>query len=356
MLRVNSASKMQIHRLHRLTVGVSIGYALALIVIVTALRFIGEQWWVTTVLLYVPRIVFVTPLLPLTLCAIFLRNPRLVWMQVLSGALAIGLLAGFNLSIPHLAQGGSFSFRIASCNMATGAFAVEEIVRELQRQNADVIVLQESHANIQDRLAAAASGYSVRANGQFWIASRFPIDEVDEPAKLPFNGQLRSPRFIKYRLSTPRGAMLIYNVHFISPRDGIEELRGDGFRYELERGNLLSSRSREVIENNTSLRELQMRVVGGDASRSPYPAIIAGDTNLPGLSWAFSNWFGNYRDGFSEAGNGFGYTFPAPRHPWMRIDRILADGVFRFLSFDVVRKPLSDHFPVIAQVEWPAGD
>jgi endonuclease/exonuclease/phosphatase family metal-dependent hydrolase len=63
---------------------------------------------------------------------------------------------------------------------------------------------------------------------------------------------------------------------------------------------------------------------------------------------------GDYYDGFSEAGSGFGWTFPAPRHPWMRIDRVLADPRFRVVGFHVIESPTSDHFPVVADLELPS--
>ena len=351
-MRVNSASKRHTGIAFRITFGLSIAYLLALLTAAAALRLVGEQWWITTVALYVPRAVFAIPMLPLLTASICLRSRRLLACQA-AAVFVVMMLAGFHLSWPRHSTPGAFTFRLATCNMDTGNIAVEEIVNELRRRGADVIILQEAHPNIYARLAAASAGYSILAHDQFWIASRFPVDEIIEPAKLPFNEQLRSPRFIRYRIRTPRGPFVLYNVHFISPRDGIEELRGAGFRHELERGNFPSGRSQRVIDGNTALRELQMQAVAHDAERAPYPTIIAGDTNLPGLSRALPHWFARYQDGFSAAGEGFGYTFPAPRHPWMRIDRILADRVFRFISFDVVRKPLSDHFPVIAQVEWP---
>ena len=99
-----------------------------------------------------------------------------------------------------------------------------------------------------------------------------------------------------------------------------------------------------------------MCTVAADVGGSPDPVLIAGDTNLPGSSWAFGHCFGGFQDGFATVGNGFGYTFPStPRHePWMRIDRVLADYHFRFLSFDVGPGLLSDHRPVIADLELEA--
>jgi len=60
--------------------------------------------------------------------------------------------------------------------------------------------------------------------------------------------------------------------------------------------------------------------------------LIAGDTNLPGLSWALATLLGDYHDAFDEAGRGFGYTYPAWHRSWLRIDRVLGGPRLRFLS------------------------
>ena len=79
------------------------------------------------------------------------------------------------------------------------------------------------------------------------------------------------------------------------------------------------------------------------------PVVIAGDTNLPGLSPLLAKSYGQYTDGFSVAGRGFGYTFPAKR-PWMRIDRVLADPRLRFLRFFTGSVIASDHLYVVAEL------
>ena len=95
----------------------------------------------------------------------------------------------------------------------------------------------------------------------------------------------------------------------------------------------------------------QLEAIAGQAARSSYPVLIAGDTNLPSLSWGLAHWLGDYQDGFTQRGRGFGYTFPSPKRPWMRIDRVLVDAHFRFLSFTVLRQIASDHLAVTAEVE-----
>jgi endonuclease/exonuclease/phosphatase family metal-dependent hydrolase len=328
----------------------AIGYPVAVIIFIIALRLVGERWWGTTIALYLPRLPFALPLLPLTAAIIWIGPRRLLWTQVLATALLFVLL-GFKVTWPVAAMPGAFHLRLVTCNINGGSFGVEEIIKSLRAAQADVIVLQAVDISNYDKLRAGLAGYAVREAGQFWLASRFPVQEMMEPPKVIQKGVLRSLRFARYRIATPAGPLVVYNVHPISPRDGLVEVRGDGFRNQILRGNLFSTRARTMVTENATLRMAQLQAIAANARESQDPVLIAGDTNSPGLSWAFAHWLGDYRDGFSEAGNGFGYTFPAPGNAWMRIDRIVADPRFRFLDFKVIHTPISDHFATMADLE-----
>jgi endonuclease/exonuclease/phosphatase family metal-dependent hydrolase len=89
------------------------------------------------------------------------------------------------------------------------------------------------------------------------------------------------------------------------------------------------------------------------AAHEPGPAVIAGDTNLPDLSYILNRYLSAYQDGFAKVGSGFGYTFPTDhgRRPWMRIDRIFANQELRFVRFDIGHSLASDHLCVIADLQ-----
>jgi vancomycin resistance protein VanJ len=86
------------------------------------------------------------------------------------------------------------------------------------------------------------------------------------------------------------------------------------------------------------------------AAASTHAVIVAGDTNLPSLSWTLAEHLGHFRDAFSAAGVGFGYTFPA-RHPWMRIDRVLTNDKLTAVAFRLGNATGSDHRWVFAVLE-----
>jgi endonuclease/exonuclease/phosphatase (EEP) superfamily protein YafD len=337
--------------LDRLLVWVAVVYPIALLVIAICLRFVGERWWVTAVGLYLPRLGFALPLPVLTVLLLWRGRRRLLITQAVALVLLVFPLMGLRIAWHGTPSPDAFHLRVLTFNVATGPHGNEPLLAVVRSANPDVIVFQETHESQYDGLKAGLADYHVRISGQFLMASRFPIDDLLEPPKIPHNGVLRSPRWVRFRVSTPAGLLQIYDIHPISPRDALDELRGEGLRHEIKSGRLGRATASAMVKDNTSLRLAQLQQIADDARQSPYPVLLAGDTNLPTLSWVLPNILGAYRDGFSEAGNGFGLTFPAPRHPWMRIDRILADSRFRFLDFTVLKSGASDHYAVTADLE-----
>jgi vancomycin resistance protein VanJ len=329
----------------------AIGYPTALILFILALRFVGERWWGTTIALYLPRLPFAVPLLPLTAAILWMGPRRLLWTQVAAATVLLLGLMGLRLAWPSSATADGFHLRIVSCNIKGGALGLERVLQPLRATNPDLIVLQEVVPGGYPKLRRLVPGYYVRESGQFWLASRFPVEDMLEPPPRLSGGTLRPMQFVRYRITTPAGPVVLYNVHPISPREGLEGVRGDGIRHQLLRGDLFNTHARTLVAQNTALRLTQLQALTESAGKSPDPVVIAGDTNLPGLSWAFARWLGGYTDGFSAAGNGFGYSFPAPGNPWMRIDRIVADQRFRFSDFRVIHGYISDHFAVTAELQ-----
>jgi vancomycin resistance protein VanJ len=331
----------------------AVGYPLALLVVVLALRGIGERWWGTVVTLYLPRWGFALPLPVIVLALALARERRLLLAQVISLLLLVFPLFGLTLSFPRHPTAGAAELRVFSFNVDAAAFGLDGIVAAIRSANPDVVMLQEMPDGGAARLAPQLPDYHVAASGQFFLASRLPIVETFDPPKIVFDGVLRSPHFVRYRLLGPQGPIQVYNVHPPSPHMGLEELRGEGLRQEIGSGHILGNqRATGLLTSVAALRTAQLCTAADDARRSADPVIIAGDTNLPGLSWTLGHCFGQLRDGFGAVGNGFGYTFPTTKlRPWMRIDRIFGNDRVRFLHFEVIRVRASDHRPVFADLE-----
>ena len=313
------------------------GYLVVLLLAIAGMGLVGERHWLTTTLLYAPRIAFALPLPLVTLALAQFGPRRLLWAIPAALWLLLFPFMGLQLGLARW-LGGAAQARmddrprllILSYNVA-GAPSPDAVAAVVSGARPDILLIQEWNDSLEPALEATIGGFHRHRLGQFWVASRYPIVDVYVPPviQLP-QRRSRSSRFVRYRLLTPLGPVHVLNVHPASPR---EDLMG------------LAS-----LTDNSLLRLRQAENIASEAGRSQAPVIIAGDTNLPVGSWIFRRTLGRYRDGFERAGRGFGYTFPAHR-PWMRIDRILADQRLQFLRFHVLGSAqASDHLAVMAEV------
>jgi endonuclease/exonuclease/phosphatase family metal-dependent hydrolase len=97
-------------------------------------------------------------------------------------------------------------------------------------------------------------------------------------------------------------------------------------------------------------RKVQAERIRAEMDKSPYPVIVCGDFNDVPNSYAYKTIGSGMQNAFAEKGNGFGRTFTGIS-PTLRIDNIFADNKFSIEQFTRIKKKLSDHFPIIADME-----
>lgn len=97
-------------------------------------------------------------------------------------------------------------------------------------------------------------------------------------------------------------------------------------------------------------RKLQSDRVREYIDKSPHPVIICGDFNDVPNSYAYSVIGKNLQNAFAEKGSGIGRTFSGIS-PTLRIDNVFAGPQFEVLQYERVSKKLSDHFPVITDLQ-----
>jgi endonuclease/exonuclease/phosphatase (EEP) superfamily protein YafD len=334
------------------TVGafVAWAYLATLVVVIAMLRLAAPRLWQAELGLYVPRLLFAAPLPIVTILLLALRLRRALLTQVAAAGLVLFPLMGLELpSLQPPLNPQAPPFRVLSYNPNFAAGGQDAIVREITAIDPDVALFQQLFFTDHLTKALRAKYADIRTDGEFFIASRFPIRSTEVPDRLSYQRRARSPRFIRYQVDSSFGPLVIYNVHPASPSAQIAAARSGGFRHAIRSGALFSLAPRPDIEGDSGLRALQVLTMTRMADRETLPLIIAGDTNLPTLSPSLAR-FAKYQDGFDEAGSGFGYTFPSDR-PWMRIDRIFASEHLQFRSFGVGCGLVSDHLCVYADLQ-----
>ena len=97
-------------------------------------------------------------------------------------------------------------------------------------------------------------------------------------------------------------------------------------------------------------RQIQADRIRTEIEKSPYPVIISGDFNDVPNSYAYHCIGYDMKNAFVEKGGGLGRTFSGIS-PILRIDNIFVDKKMSVQQFQLIKRKLSDHFPVIADVQ-----
>lgn len=331
--------------LRRLVPILAVGYAVALIVYALFLRLFGDLWWVAHAAQYVPRAPLAIPLPLLALSLLLQRRVRLLWTQLAAALVLLFPLLGFAVPGWSKADPARPKLRLLSYNVNSGYADYDAVVAAIEPHSPDLVFIQEIFDNAEGEhlMSLLRARYAhVERSGQFAVASRHPLSERVEPERIPHDGKERSARFVRYLVDTPLGRIAAFNVHPVSPRSGFLKLRRSGWR------GLLSGAS-GTLESDGRLRATQIARLGEMARRERHPVVIAGDTNLPGLSPSLAE-LSDFDDAFEAAGWGFGYTYPAGM-PWMRIDRIFTSPALCAVHFEVGSTTASDHLYVVADIQ-----
>ncbi len=144
----------------------------------------------------------------------------------------------------------------------------------------------------------------------------------------------------------------VFNVHLQSLRFSKENLKYiDKPSVEDEDAAIKESKSIvSKFKKGFLKREVQADRIRAEIDKSPYPVIVTGDFNDVPNSYAYHTIGGNLKNAFAEKGSGLGRTFSGIS-PVLRIDNIFVDSRMDVLQFNLVKKKLSDHFPIMADVK-----
>ncbi|WP_231934705.1 endonuclease/exonuclease/phosphatase family protein [Micromonospora viridifaciens] len=260
-----------------------------------------------------------TPLLglgvPVLGLAALLRRSRRALLAVLLPAVVWVALYG-GVWLPSAAGAGPASFRVASQNLRSGNPDPAATVGALAAADVDLIGLQEVDDDRVD--AVLRQRYPHRAAvSTVALWSRWPIrDSVGVDTGLGWDRALRAV------VAAPQGDLVVYVVHLGSARAGHTATRDE------------------------TLAALAAAVRADQASR----LVLLGDLNTAPTDRVFVPLTRLLRDAQADAGQGFGFTWPAEL-PVTRPDHVLYRGLTPTTA-GVLRTPDSDHRAVTAGFRW----
>jgi len=312
----------------------------------------ADRFWLGALNLYLPQALWAVPGIMLTVLT-FRADRSWVWLPLLCVAWVLGPIMGFCWS-PQSERGAGnpVTLRVMTWNIKYGSYDLAPLLDEITRCRPDVVLFQDAVASMDGQLGDYFRKWQVRSHGQFVIASRYPLSEL-EVHPLPATGE--GQEYLRCRMRVGETLVSLYNVHFRTPRWSL-----NAFRAARTQPRYLPE-AIQTFDGNINTRLAQAVVVRERLSREKGPVIIAGDLNSPDASRVCGTLRdAGLQDAFARRGRGYGFTYghflfkhrlPWLKVSWMRIDHIMLNAGFRAMRCWAGTGKASDHRPVIADLE-----
>lgn len=263
---------------------------------------------------------------PLPSAVVALLLPAVVWLNLFGGLLGDRSHPGGDLTV-------------AQHNVGEGNPDPVGTARDLAASGADVLALVELTHQVrgtyEKELAEAYPYHTVQGTVGLWsklpLSDTRPVDTRMDYGPLgdtkPAEVKMAYNRALRTTVATDQGPLAVYAAHLgsvrLMPRGGFWTDSRDRNAQAL--GEALAAERNERV------------VLLGDLNGTTDDRAFAGITSL-------------MRSAQDEAGDGFGFTWPA-KFPVVRIDQILVRGVEPQSSW-VLPATGSDHLPVAARISW----
>ena len=219
----------------------------------------------------------------------------------------------------------------------------------------DIVCLQEYYisdiAKVREELRRQMKGYKSEfylfpmADGSAFGNVTLSRMQVKGKGKIKFDESANLAIYTDYEF---RGRKFrVYNCHFESYSISLPGLlRG---LFQADKAAVAETGTR--MKRSITRRPKQVDKVFEDIERCPVEAFVCGDFNDDPMSYTYFRMTRGRKDAFVKAGDGFGATY-ARLWPLLRIDYVLVPDRFRAVDCQVHRVGYSDHFPVVAEINF----
>ncbi|MES2430325.1 MAG: endonuclease/exonuclease/phosphatase family protein [Bacteroidota bacterium] len=180
------------------------------------------------------------------------------------------------------------------------------------------------------------------------IFSKYPIVNKQSVSHAPFN---YNSTFHYADIVKNTDTIRVFNIHLQSlkfSKGNVTYIQDESLKEKVT--NITESKSIiNKMKSGLINRKKQSDWIREEMDKSPYFLIVCGDFNDVPNSYAYETLGNGLQNTFVEKGSGIGRTFSGIA-PHLRIDNIFVDKKFKVTQFTRVARRLSDHFPIIADI------
>ena len=291
---------------------------------------------------------------------------RIILMLLLLPILLVGVWAAL-LLFSHGSPTDEYEHHLSVLTYNTHQMGMYEkayqnrVIRYLQRQNADIICLQEVDVYKNEKyltlpeLRKALDKYPYgyfdfkvhNKRHQYGLAvfSKYPLINKNT-VRYSSRGNISDYCDVVIGKDTIR----LFNNHLESNRLVVQDLPDS-----IESTALKESVQRisDKLESARKIRQLQAKAISAEIKKSPYPVIVAGDFNVTPLSYTYLKIRGGrLRDCFLATSWGKWGATVSKRKIGVRIDYLLCSKELHPIETHIDHLNCSDHYPVTTVSGW----
>jgi len=321
----------------------SILYLAGLCLLWAAPYWPAEFWWIANLVLIGPLFLLFIPLTIFALIAFSVNQKTCLVIHIISFFILFIGIMGFNIPFNQKDISVRATTRVLTANIGEIS-ELDALMDYIKKTQPDIIAFQEVTGSTVPPLKHLLSNaqWHFIFQDQLGVASQLKIR----------NFEVKNRRLVggwgglvgKCVLEGSTGPINFFNVHFETPRDGVEaiiEEQAEGL-----------SDMKEV----TAMQQAEANMIS-DWIMSHERVLVAGDFNMLVNNPLYKKFWSSLTNAFSKKGFGFGYTKYTSFYG-ARIDHLLTDNHWKIIGAQVGPDINGDHRPLlvdIALLKKPSG-
>lgn len=295
----------------------------------------------------------------LLLIFLILKARKSLFMCLLTIIIAVpGFMRSYSVEKERVEYGNIkvMSYNLANFNDITNVRRTKslveyDIIKLIDNEKPDIVCFQESGGWAEGKAVEfgekigckyhCVNKYSHRGN---IIFSRFPLEDDDYTEIFNASG---AAGFVKLVNAGSRGRFYLQNAHLQSYSITKEEIEYLGDTKNFVEN---SSKGKSVVmklKDGFETRTFDTKTIVSNLPTNDIPLIICGDFNDTPMSYTYQQLKrSGFKDAFLEVGHGIGMTY-CGKLPLLRIDYFWHGKGIKAYTFNVVKKKMSDHYPIV---------